>query len=178
MRATVRPPCWGQRQPALCRFRIRISGFAAAGKGIYRAVCCLRAGILPLCECKQRRLLFVYRPASLKNSLSAPQAAAILRGFGYDTGQGLDGMLAALRGRFAGACGFPHEIGLFLDYPPKDVQAFIETGGEGCKLCGYWKVYHDVEAARERFACFDACRACLGRMLAAGNTISQLLCAA
>ncbi len=133
---------------------------------------------LPLCECKQRRLLLVYRPASLKNSLSAPQAAAILRGFGYDTGQGLDGMLAALRGRFAGACGFPHEIGLFLDYPPKDVQAFIETGGEGCKLCGYWKVYHDVEAARERFACFDACRACLGRMLAAGNTISQLLCAA
>ena len=42
---------------------------------------------LPLCECKQRRLLLVYRPASLKNSLSAPQAAAILRGFGYDTGQ-------------------------------------------------------------------------------------------
>ena len=84
----------------------------------------------------------------------------------------------ALRGRFDGGCGFPHEIGLFLDYPPEDVQAFIETGGEGCKLCGYWKVYHDVEAARERFACFDACRACLCRMLAAGNTISQLLCAA
>lgn len=133
---------------------------------------------LPLCECRQRCLLLVYRPASLKNRLSAPGAAALLKGLGYDTCQGLDGLLAALRGRFDGGCGFPHEIGLFLDYPPEDVQAFIETGGEGCKLCGYWKVYHDVEAARERFACFDACRACLCRMLAAGNTISQLLCAA
>ena len=73
---------------------------------------------------------------------------------------------------------FPHEIGLFLDYPVADVVGFARKGGADWKLCGYWKVYHDVEAARERFACFDACRACLCRMLAAGNTISQLLCAA
>ena len=52
------------------------------------------------------------------------------------------------------------------------------TGAAECKLRGYWKVYCDVEAARERFACYDACRQCMLRMLAAGSTISQLLRAA
>ena len=51
---------------------------------------------LPLCECRQRSLLLVYRPASLKNRLSAPEAAALLKGLGYDTCQSLDGLLAAL----------------------------------------------------------------------------------
>ena len=79
-----------------------------------------------------------------------------------------------LKKRFTPGGDFPHEIGLFLDYPPEDVEAFI-AGSSECKLCGYWKVYGDVDGARERFACYDACRLCLCRMLAAGNTISQLL---
>ena len=99
----------------------------------------------------------------------------MLARFGYAPGATLDGHLARLRARLAQGGAFPHEIGLFLDYPPGDVEAFIQTGGVGCKLCGYWKVYGDVDGARERFACYDACRLCLCRMLAAGNTISQLL---
>ena len=59
-----------------------------------------------------------------------------------------------------------------------DVLAFVATGGAGCKLCGYWKVYHNVEAARACFARYDACRDRLCRAIAQGTTISQLLCAA
>ena len=57
------------------------------------------------------------------------------------------GNLARLRARLAQGGAFPHEIGLFLDYPADDVLAFVEKGGAGCKLCGYWKVYGDEEKA-------------------------------
>ena len=92
-------------------------------------------------------------------------------------GNCLGALLKHLKSRFGTSAEFPHEIGLFLDYPAADVEAFM-TGAAECKLRGYWKVYCDVEAARERFACYDACRQCMLRMLAAGSTISQLLRAA
>lgn len=64
-------------------------------------------------------------------------------------GRGLAALLRHLRRRLLWREGFPHEIGLFLGYPPEDVQGFLaDPGGGRCKLCGHWKVYHDVEGAR------------------------------
>ena len=40
---------------------------------------------------------------------------------------------------------FPHEIGVFLGYPPEDVKAFIKQNGKGAVLCGYWKVYSNIK---------------------------------
>ncbi len=131
-----------------------------------------------LCRCRSRVLLMAYRPALLRQEVAAPRAAAMLARAGYAPGLTLEQMLDRLEQRFAEGGDFPHEIGLFLGYPPEDVEAFVLTGGKGCKLCGYWKVYHDVEAAKARFASFDACRNCLCRILETGMTISQLLCAA
>ena len=73
---------------------------------------------------------------------------------------------------------FPHEIGVFLGYPPADVQAFCRFGGANCKLCGYWKVYGDVEHARSCFARYDDCRECLCGGIGRGRTLAQLLAAA
>ena len=112
-----------------------------------------------LCACRRRLLLLVYRPAMLERELAAPQAAAMLEQLGYPMEENLRAKLNRLQARFAEGGGFPHEIGLFLEYPPEDVRAFVATGGAGCKLCGYWKVYHNVEAARACFARYDACRA-------------------
>ena len=68
-------------------------------------------------------------------------------------------LLQRLEERLAGTkqCGFPHEIGLFLGYPPRDVEAFIANRGQHCLLCGTWKVYHDPDGARR---CFDRYRRC------------------
>ena len=52
---------------------------------------------------------------------------------------------------------FPHEIGLFLGYPPCDVRGFIEHRAGGCKCCGCWKVYGDVAEARRCFASYKRC---------------------
>lgn len=129
---------------------------------------------LILRETAQRFLVLVFRPALLRSRLNITGAKALLQRFGYPETDCLGVLLRQLKGRFTPGWDFPHEIGLFLDYPLEDVEAFI-SGSSECKLCGYWKVYGDVDGARERFACYDACRLCLCRMLAAGNTISQLL---
>ena len=142
-----------------------------------RSLC--RAGLrfLILHRHAGRALILVYRPALLFSQLCAPDARALLAHYAYPPPRCLGALLRHLKGRFSSCGRFPHEIGLFLGYPTADVQAFI-AGDAPCKLCGYWKVYCDVDAAKERFACYDACRACVCRMLAEGCTISQLLCAA
>jgi len=128
-------------------------------------------------ETARRSLLYVYRPRMLRKKLSEGPTTALLRRCGYRPEEGLEAMIDHLRHRIGEEGEFPHEIGLFLDYPTEDVEAFIETRGAGCKLCGYWKVYHDVDAAKERFACFDACRACLCNVLNTGGSIAELLTA-
>ena len=92
---------------------------------------------------------------------------------GYPVDGGLEAMLSALRRRLEGA-DFPHEIGLFLGYPPVDVEGFRRNGGRNCKLCGPWKVYGPVEEARQRFRTFHRCRAALCRRVASGMTLAQL----
>ena len=124
-----------------------------------------------------RALVLAYRPAMLRSRLAHPEVRALLARFSYPETDCLGMLLRHLKGRFTSEADFPHEIGLFLDYPAADVEAFI-SGSAECKLCGCWKVYGDVDAARETFARYDACRQCVLRALAAGNSISQLLFAA
>lgn len=130
-----------------------------------------------MCRCKRRVLLLVYRPQMLENRLAEPEVHALLVKFGYPPEAGLDAMLDVLSQRLS-CDSFPHEIGLFLDYPVCDVLGFIRNRGHGGKLCKYWKVYDNVEAAQERFACYDMCRSCLQRLLALGQSISTLFCTA
>ena len=40
---------------------------------------------------------------------------------------------------------FPHEVGLFLSYPPEDVKGFINHRAGGFKCAGLWKVCGDEE---------------------------------
>lgn len=130
-----------------------------------------------LCECNNRNLLYVYRPALLAEQLQKPECAELLERYGYPVQDRLGKMLLHLRSRIALCRSFQHEIGLFLDYPIDDVVAFIEKLGADCKLCGYWKVYCDVERAKACFAQYDACRDYLMDCNARGYSISNLLLA-
>jgi hypothetical protein len=83
--------------------------------------------------------------------------------------------------RFRESGPFPHEVGFFLGYPPEDVIGFMENNGKGCKLCGTWKVYGDVEKARACFREYSLCRKRLVEhmrgtqsALAALETVSRL----
>ena len=82
--------------------------------------------------------------------------------------------VVCLARRFRCSKDFPHEIGLFLGYPPEDVRGFMEQGSRACKCVGCWKVYGDVEAAQKRFDTFRSCKDCYLRCVTRGNTIEQL----
>ena len=128
-----------------------------------------------LCTCDRSSLLLVYRPSLLAEHLSAPLARKLLKDAEYPVGADLEALLEhlSLRLRFRNG-DFPHEIGLFLGYPPEDVEGFQLHRGQNCKLCGHWKVYSNVERAEGLFRRYDRCRDALCRRLAQGHTMNQV----
>ena len=131
-----------------------------------------------LCRCRRRFLLLVCRPELLERCLRSPRVAGLLEEAGYPAGASPAALLRCLSGRIAAGGGFPHELGLFLGYPPEDVVGFITYGGSGCRLCGEWKVYQDVEGARRQFRKFALCRSALCARLERGCSLLSLLGAA
>ncbi len=130
-----------------------------------------------LCGCRKHYLVLVYREQLLRKHLSRPDSRQILLSDGYPGDASLEQMLDILKDRFSSSPDFPHEIGLFLGYPPEDVQGFRIHKGADCKLCGYWKVYGNVEAARNTFRIYDESRAYVDAQLAAGVSLLQILTA-
>lgn len=127
-----------------------------------------------LCACRHRYLVLVHRPARLLDDLANTQALPILRTYGYPLRRGLSALIAHLRQRMQEEKSFPHEIGLFLGYPPLDVRAFIEKGGRDSKLTGYWKVYGDPVTAQALFTRYDRCREAARMQIARGITMKEL----
>ncbi|MDO4787308.1 MAG: DUF3793 family protein [Fretibacterium sp.] len=97
-------------------------------------------------------LVLLYRRELLSRILNSDGAREILSPLGYSASWDVEACLERLRERFID--GFPHEIGLFLDYPPEDVRGFIRNKGAGSLAVGYWKVYGDVGRARRAFRRF------------------------
>ena len=123
--------------------------------------------------CRRRVLLLIFRPHQLSGWLEQPHVSAMLSGWDYPVERGMWAMLGHLRRRLQGEP-FPHEIGLFLGYPPADVEGFLRDGGRGCTLNGAWKVYGDPEEAARRFSAFRRCRSALSARLAQGLTLAQI----
>ena len=85
-----------------------------------------------MCGCGRKVLLLLYRPAQLEEALRAPLAASLLEKDGYRPGEDLEAMLDRLGLRLRTEGDFPHEIGLFLGYPPEDVAGFQRHRGRNC----------------------------------------------
>ena len=120
-----------------------------------------------------RCLLLVYRPRQLERQLADAGVRSLLQREGYPVEDGLEAMLSTLTRRLAGGS-FPHEVGLFLGYPPEDVEGFRIHRGRNCKLSGCWKVYSDVERARQCFRRYGLCRAALCRRIQSGTPLAQV----
>lgn len=121
-----------------------------------------------------RALLYLYRPARLKVDLAHRTAERILAANGYPVGH-VERCIVTLIRRLRGEESFPHEIGLFLGYPPEDVEAFIRNGAAGAKLVGTWKVYGDVEAAKCQFAQYKKCTKLYCRIFQQDYSLDRLI---
>ena len=128
-----------------------------------------------ICGCRKHYLLLVYRPDMLQEYLKQDEARNLLLQDGYNIDGSLDEMIVRLKERFFHKTEFPHEIGLFLGYPIEDVKGFRKFGGSGCKMCGYWKVYDNVEQARRVFDSYDKCREFTAAQIRAGYSILQVV---
>lgn len=129
--------------------------------------------VLPLRYNGRTALIYIYRPAMLSADLENEAARRLLAKCGY-VSETPEGCIVQLLRRFAECEEFPHEIGLFLGYPPEDVCGFIANKACGYKCVGYWKVYGDEEKAKKAFAKFEKCTRCYCRQHAKGTGIERL----
>lgn len=129
--------------------------------------------LLPLRFLPGQALLYLYRPAGLRRDLRDVQASELLRQAGYGD-ESCERCVARLVCRFRESSEFPHEVGLFLSYPPQDVRGFIENHAVNYKCAGLWKVYGDEALARRLFDKFRKCTDIYCALWRAGSGIDQL----
>lgn len=122
-------------------------------------------------------LIYVYRRKRLERDLASGSAVCILKKCGY-TEFSPEKAIARLAERMNRTGEFPHEIGLFLGYPPGDVAGYIQNCGRNCKCSGCWKVYCNEGEARKTFRRFDKCKQMYRLMFQKGKTVCQLTIAA
>ncbi|MEE0956018.1 MAG: DUF3793 family protein [Eubacterium sp.] len=122
---------------------------------------------------KKRALIYLFRPDRLKKDLADSEAAEILRARGYRE-EVLGKQINTLKKRLRESDEFPHEIGLFLGYPPGDVRCFIEEKARNYQLVGCWKAYGNVEEARKKFNQYKVCKDSYVKHFANGMSLREL----
>lgn len=156
-------PC-GYRDRAEMRDALRAWNRRLAGKGLR---------VVPLRYRNGRALIYVYRPSKLCADLGQGAARELLAERGYPCASPAR-CLGVLARKLRESAEFPHEIGLFLGYPPEDVRGFIDHNAGDCKCVGCWKVYGDETRAKSLFTRYRKCTAVYCRRYAQGNTVEQL----
>ena len=133
-----------------------------------------------LCGCRKYCHILFYDRERLERYLQREGHQSFLKEHGY-AGRTMEEQLSLLAERYESyqkqGNPFPHEIGLFLEYPLADIEGFIEHQGKDALESGYWKVYGDVEQARAAFRLYDELKMALTTMLAAGFSFREC-CAA
>lgn len=87
-------------------------------------------------------LLLLYDRSALERLLCDKRVLAILRRGGYRDECHVDSLLSRFASRFAEGS-IPHEIGMILGYPIKDVAGFMGIGRQRFTCQGLWKIYGD-----------------------------------
>lgn len=137
---------------------------------------------IPLKTGENRAIVYLFRPNALKRILLSGDAMSLLKERGYvrecdgcgKCGVGMGEYLCRLADRIKSEKDFPHEIGIFLDYPPEEVRAFIERDPTQCKCTGAWKVFCDEEKSKKAFAMFDKCRDVYTKRYSEGYSLEKL----
>jgi hypothetical protein len=136
----------------------------------------------PLLESKEKLTLLLCQRERLEDYLKQPKVRELLVQAGYQS-FAWDDMLELFCARYRQYMetkrSFPHEMGLFLGYPPEDVEGFIKYKGAHYLCCGYWKVYANKESKLKTFESFEHAKESLLQLLSCGigmGTIVDACC--
>lgn len=114
-------------------------------------------------------LLLLYRPDALAALLGQKSVRIILGKAGYAEQTDSERVLSELEKRVAGE-GFPHEIGVFLGYPLKDVVGFMGWAALPFTCQGPWKIFGDPRESLKLAETHRRCRCSMSLQLASiGN---------
>lgn len=129
---------------------------------------------LVLKETPASLIILFYHPASLHNCLTDSSHRRFLEQRGYRVKKGVAYCLALLRERFRCAC--PHEVGLLLGIPLKDVLGFMGLNCASITCRGLWCVYGEPTCSLALMERYTDDRKRVMEMLGQGHTPFNLLC--
>ncbi|MGL5328498.1 MAG: DUF3793 family protein [Peptostreptococcaceae bacterium] len=95
------------------------------------------------------RILFINKN-SLKNVLSNKKCVNFLKFIGYPKNNNIDDYISILVNKLH-SDEFPHEIGIFLGYPLKDVVGFMGYGNYKFYETKAWKIYGEPEISHQTY---------------------------
>lgn len=130
-----------------------------------------------LYKTRNKSFYYIYRSRLIKQTLQRKDVISMMQEFGYQNVD-LEDCLTILKRRYNQyinkTAQYPHEIGFLLDYPVNDVIGFIQNNGKDSSLCGYWKVYSNVEYARFIFSCYDYARETVVSRIVNGESLNTI----
>ncbi|MCT4598407.1 MAG: DUF3793 family protein [Vallitalea sp.] len=124
-----------------------------------------------------KKLIMFYNLQLLEQVIFKQENMDLLNEYGYSNDMSISECLLLLKTKFQTEC-CPHEIGIFLGYPIKDVKTYISCPYKTCLMTGYWKVYHNVEQATATFNEYDSARNNMMKAVLEGKTIDEVICSA
>lgn len=104
---------------------------------------------------KQSSLVLFYNPAVLEATLAEGRSRRWLARLGYPVDGATPEMLAALCNR-ARACEMPHEVGIFVGYPLKDVAGFMRHIPATPLHGGSWRIYGSADESVKRMRLYKS----------------------
>lgn len=125
-----------------------------------------------------REVLIIYRNDSLNDCLSINESKDLLKEFNYSNSsleESLDKLAKRFKEFYLNNKEFPHELGIFLNYPIEDIKGFIKNNGKNCLYTKYWKVYSNLSKAKETFNKFDEAIETSLRQIVDGYKLSEII---
>jgi hypothetical protein len=119
------------------------------------------------------KILF-YRVDLLTNYVNDSKIRGFLEDLGYHTAMDLQDMLLCFKERFQDIC--PHEMGIFLGIPLKDVMGFMGMSEE-CRTCqGMWQIYGDPVSSLSIMQRMEAMKSQAADWMMEGREVTDVLC--
>lgn len=118
-------------------------------------------------------IVLFYRYDALEKCLQDDLHQQFLAGRGYPVTEGIEACLTVLEQRFQSAC--PHEIGLLLGIPLKDVLGFMGLSNLPLTCRKEWCIYGDPADSMVRMQKFAEDRSLISRCLVDGMNVLDIL---
>jgi hypothetical protein len=132
-----------------------------------------KLNFLEIKKTKDSVIILFYNVDKMEQVVYEEYNMGFLSRFGYSCEFDLMDNLLLLKDRFTIGC--PHEIGIFLGFPLKDVIGFMGKSHKKCLMNGYWKVYDNIESAKKIFMDYDIDRYNIAKNVVDGTLPSMLM---